>query len=95
MSEEEMEVQNDSDESVDIFFDDSETAKSAVGAEFSELHKCTNPKVDTKRTKVFVHYKDWSRPYPSKLTDIWDYDHVRLPWSSHNEFPKDGKVMPR
>ena len=58
MSDEEMEVNHDSDESTDIFFDDSETVKSAVGAELKEFHKGINPKVDTNRTKVFVFYKD-------------------------------------
>ena len=92
---EDMEVQNESDESVDIFFDNDEDIISAQGADFSVFHKHKNPKIDLKRTKVLVNHKDWSRPYPSKPRDIWDYDHVRLPWSKHNEFPKDGKVLPR
>ncbi|GIX91147.1 poly(ADP-ribose) glycohydrolase [Caerostris extrusa] len=30
------------------------------------------------------------RPYPPTYRDVWDFNHVRMPCSSHNEYPIEG-----
>ena len=76
-------------------FDDPEENLSWRGKRFEDLKRFKTLNTDVKSTKMFVCFNDWTKAYPSHPRDIWDHNHVRLPWSNHNEFPKDGKVVKR
>ena len=93
-----MEIErNDSSFSEDMFEDrdDENEEVSFRGVQFTELKKHAKSCSDWRQSRVFVHYKDWTKAFPSRLVDIWDNNHVRLPWSNSNEFPKDGKIVKR
>ena len=75
--------------------EDTEDTKSWKGVPFEELRKHSKLKLHWKNTQVFVQYNDWSKPHPSKRKDLWDSHHVRLPWSNHSEFPKNGQIVKR
>ena len=93
-----MEVdKNESAESQDMFAEseDEKEDTSARGKDFSELKRHKKLCNGWKSSRVFVKHSDWSVPYPSQNVDIWDGNHVRLPWSRHNEFPKDGQIVKR
>lgn len=91
-----MEIQENASKnsSLDIFEDD-EAEISFRGKEFSLLKRHPKLCTDWKTTKVFVQHQDWDKPFPKDLFDIWDNNHVRLPWSRFNEFPKDGQIVKR
>ena len=101
-SKEIMEVEETfSNESEDMFaeteteIETGEDDKTWKGAEKNILNKYSKPVTAWKETKVFVKHQNWALPYPNDRVEIWDNYHVRLPWSNHNEFPKDGKVVKR
>ena len=87
---------NDSSFSQDMFADsDEEEEVSFRGTEFSELKRHAKSCSNWRESRVFFQHQDWTKPFPSHLTDIWDNHHVRLPWSNYNEFPIDGKIVKR
>ena len=87
---------NDSSFSQDMFADsDEEEEVSFRGSEFSELKRHAKSCSNWRESRVFFQHQDWTKPFPSHLTDIWDNHHVRLPWSNFNEFPIDGKIVKR
>ena len=87
---------NDSSFSQDMFADsDEEEEVSFRGTEFSELKRHAKSCSNWRESRVFFQHQDWTKPFPSHLTDIWDNHHVRLPWSNFNEFPIDGKIVKR
>ena len=92
-----MEVEtNDMVYSQDMFADSDDNEEvSFRGLEFSELKKHSKSCSSWRETRVFVQHQDWTKPFPSNLVDIWDNNHVRLPWSNFNEFPKDGQIVKR
>ena len=100
-----MEVDEQNESSEDMFADheeknqeentDDRLEHASENCEQQLLKKRNKPLTHWKDTKVFVQYKNWTLPYPGDKIDIWDNYHVRLPWSSHNEFPKDGKIVKR
>lgn len=92
---EDMDFHEQRESSPDMFADSEEEPSSALGKEFDALKRHRKLCTDWKTTKVYVQFQDWNKPYPNSLVDIWDNHHVRLPWSSCNEFPKDGKVVKR
>ena len=98
-SEEKMDLEkvDETFESEDLFYDEEEVEsdKSYRGAEFGELRKNVEIKQNYKETVCLVQHRDWSLPHPREARDIWTHNFVRLPWSRHNEFPKNGSIVKR